>query len=501
VIGGGLLGLEAARGMARRRIRTTVIEHEAHLMARQLDAEAGAVLADRIREMGIAVHTARSVRTIDGDGGVERVALSNGETVACDTVIVCTGIRANIELARDAGIAVGRGITVNDAMRTSDPDVYAVGECAEHAGHVHGLVAPGLEQATVAAACIAGEAARYRGSVPTTKLKAVGIDVFSMGDVEQLEQRGDRRSVVWKDEESGAYRRLVLSGHRLVGAIGIGHWPEVNRIQQAVRDRARILPWRLWRFARGGALFAAEAPGSVLQWPAAATVCNCTGVTRGQLSDAIRLGAETVEALSRHTSACSVCTTCKPLLQELIGGKTAPEPMFGGRAIATASILAAAAVMATITLPGWAYTTSVEAGWGLDRYWRDGDWKQASGFTLLGLSALAAVMSLRKRTGLAWLGSFRVWRIVHALVGAGALAALFLHTGFRLGSNLNLWLMATFLAVVAAGAVAGLAAASAHRLSPAGTRSPQQLFTWVHILAFWPMPLLLLLHVLTVYAY
>ena len=292
VIGGGLLGLEAARGMALRNIKTVVIEHENRLMARQIDSGAGEVLAEKIRAMGLEVRTGCSVKTIAGTGRVESIVLSTGETIACDTAIICTGIRSNIELARDAGIAVGHGITVNDAMQTSDPSIYAVGECAEHDGHVYGLVSPGLDQAAVAAARIAGIAADYRGSVPTTKLKVVGTDVFSMGDIEQLDQRTDVSTLVWQDAAAGSYRRLVLRRGRLVGAFGVGGWPEVSRIQQAVRDRSAIWPWQMWRFSRTGLLFGAAQPSSVAAWPAAATVCNCTGVTRGRLGESIQSGAD-----------------------------------------------------------------------------------------------------------------------------------------------------------------------------------------------------------------
>ncbi|MGA7489146.1 MAG: FAD-dependent oxidoreductase, partial [Xanthobacteraceae bacterium] len=244
VIGGGLLGLEAARGMSLRGVPTTIVEHESHLMARQLDHAGGVLLRRSIEAMGLDVRAGCAVKSFEGTDRVERVQLSTGETIDCDTVVICTGIRSNIELAAQAGIAVGRGITVNDAMQTSDPDVYAVGECAEHDGHVYGLVAPGLEQAAVAAAHIAGDTASYRGSAPTTKLKVVGTDVFSMGDVEQLDQRNDIRTLVWHDAAAARYRRLVLRRGRLVGALGVGVWPEVNRIQQAVRDRPMVWSWQ-----------------------------------------------------------------------------------------------------------------------------------------------------------------------------------------------------------------------------------------------------------------
>lgn len=501
IIGGGLLGLEAARGMARRRVKTIVVEHEQHLMARQLDHAAAGMLKDQIERMGLMVRVGCLVKSIDGENRVEQVRLSTGEELGCDTVIICTGVRSNIELAREAGIAVGRGITVNAAMQTSDPDVYAAGECAEHDGHVCGLVAPGLEQAAVAAAHIAGEKADYRGSVPTTKLKVVGTDVFSMGDIEQVDQRIDVRSVIWDASAKGTYRRIVLRRWRIVGALGVGEWPEMSRVQQAVRDRALLMPWRMLRFARTGRLFADGQPASVAHWPAAATVCNCTGVTRGQLGDAVGQGAATVEALMRDTSASTVCGSCRPLLHELLGGARVHEPVFGWRAIAVASLLAAAVALAAVFLPAWPYSQSVAAGVGIDRLWTDGVWKQVSGYTLVSLAAVIAFLSVRKRIGWKWLGGYRVWRVLHAVLGLAALGVLFLHTGFNLGNNLNRWLMVTFLAVAAAGSLTGFVTAREHAVLAKGARSRREAATWLHIAAFWPLPMLLLVHIVTVYAY
>jgi nitrite reductase (NADH) large subunit len=501
IIGGGLLGLEAARGMALRRIETVVVEHENHLMARQLDEAGGQFLERQITRLGLQVRTGSSVRAIEGSGRVESVLLSSGETIACDTVIICTGIRSNIALARESGIAVGRGITVNDRLQTSQPDIYAVGECAEHDGHIYGLVAPGLEQAAVAAAAIAGEPAAYSGSLPTTRLKVVGTDVFSMGDVEQVDQRHDLGGAVWSDADNGLYRRLVVDRFRLVGAVSVGEWPELNRVQQAVRERAFILPWQSWRFARTGRLYPETAPVSVVQWPRAATVCNCTGITRGQLGDAITHGAATVERLMSDTGASTVCGTCRPLLHELIGGKVVHEPIFGGRLIAAASAIAALIALAAWFLPSWPYASTVINGETLDRLWIDGTIKQITGFTLLGLSALIAFLSVRKRLTWRWLGQYKIWRVAHTVIGMAALAVLFFHTGFNLGNNLNRWLMVTFLTVAVVGSITGFVTAREHTVLAAGERSYRPFFTWLHILAFWPLPVLLLLHVVTVYAY
>jgi NADPH-dependent 2,4-dienoyl-CoA reductase/sulfur reductase-like enzyme/bacterioferritin-associated ferredoxin len=501
VIGGGLLGLEAARGMALRKVDTVILEHEAHLMARQLDHDGGLLLAAEIQRLGLTIRTGCAVKSIDGQTRVTGITVSNGDQIACDTVIICTGIRSNIELARDADIAVSRGITVDNVLRTTDPDIYAVGECAEHDGHVYGLVAPGLEQAAVAAAHINGESANYRGSVPTTKLKVVGVDVFSMGDVEQLEQRTDLRTIAWSDVTTGCYRRLIVRRMRLVGALGVGAWPEVNRIQQAVRDGALVLPWTSWRFTRTGQLYRNAKAQPVAAWPAAATVCNCTGITRGQLGGAMAGGAATIETLMRETGASTVCGSCRPLLQELLGGNASYSPVFGARTIVLSSILAGLAALLAIFPPAWPFSSSVEAGIGLDRLWLDGTVKHVTGFTLLGLSALVAFLSVRKRVRQRWLGDYRFWRIVHTTFGAAALAVLFLHTGFNLGSNLNQWLMLTFLAVAAVGSVTGVVTAREHVTLAAGKTSRRKALTWLHIIAFWPMPVLLTLHVVTVYAY
>ena len=437
VIGGGLLGLEAARGMAARRVETWVVEHEGHLMARQLDPEGGEALARDITALGLVVRTGKSVKAIQGAERVEAIELSGGETIACDTVILCTGIRPNMELARDIGLAVGRGIKVSAEMLTSDPDIYAVGECAEFDGHVYGLVGPGFEQAHVAAAHIAGEPAGYRGSVPATKLKIVGTDVFSMGDVEQLEHRSDVGSLSFAARDGGIYRRLVLKRGRVVGGIAVGDWPEINRLQEAIRAQARLWPWQLARFALLGRLWSQRAPASVREWPRAATVCNCTGVTRGQIGDVIALGCASIDDVKRDTGASTVCGSCGPLIAELLGAPPERKPAAAFRPLAVLSVAAALLALLTFASPIWPTAKSILLRGPGDLLWLDGTWKQVSGFILLGLSALAAALFMRKRLGWVRLGQFASWRFVHVALGTLTLAVLFLHTGFRLGAHLN----------------------------------------------------------------
>jgi len=257
----------------------------------------------------------------------------------------------------------------------------------------------------------------------------------------------------------------------------------------------------LRRMRRTGRLYPVTAPKTAAQWPSAATVCNCTGVTRGQLGEAIRLGATTLEALMQETNASTVCGTCRPHIHEILGSGAKHEPVFGARTIAVASILAALAALIAILAPAWPYSPSLERGIGLDQLWLDGTWKQVTGFTMVGLSALIAFLSVRKRIKANWLGGYKFWRIVHAAVGTAALAILFMHTGFHLGNNLNFWLMATFLAIAVAGSLTGIVTAREHSLLSKGKASPRGAFVWLHIFTFWPMPVLLVLHIVTVYAY
>lgn len=504
ILGAGLLGLEVARGMAQRGVRTTVLDHGPYPMSRQLDEAAGALLAAHFEGLGITVRTSVSVRQILGEARVEGLHLLGGETIACDTVIVCTGIRSNLDLARSAGLAVGRGIAVNDQMQTSHPDVYAIGECAEHAGTVYGLVGPGLEQAAIAVSHICGERSSYRGSTPTTKLKVGGIDVFSMGDVDQLDQRYELSDAVWRSPDGRGYRRLVFYRMRLIGALGIGDWPEVSYLQQAVATGARLWPWQQARFRRTGRITDIDLTADVRYWPAAATVCNCTGVTRGQLSDAVLRGCASVEALSAETSAGTVCGSCRPHLQVLTGGTPLAEALEHWRPIAGISALAALVAAIAFFGPAWPYSVSAADRLRLDLLWIDGQAKQITGFTLLGLAVAAAALSLRKRIKRIDFGSFGLWRLAHTILAVLTVAVLFLHTGFNLGSNLNFALMLAFLATLALGATAGIVAALEHRLrpSPAGSaRPPRHVPVWLHILGLWPLPVLLFAHVLTVYFY
>jgi nitrite reductase (NADH) large subunit len=497
VLGGGLLGLEAARAMRRFNTEVVVVEQEARLMPQQLDEEAAALLRAHVEGLGIRVVTGDGVRRAFGEGRVEAVVLRSGARIDCDTVVVASGIRPNTQLALRAGLAVGRGIRVDDAMRTSDPNILAVGECAEHRDLVYGLLAPGLEQAAVAAARIAGEEAAYRGSISATRLKILDLPVFSIGRVRDGHKLDLASERVHRDAGGRGYAKIVTERGRLIGAIAVGEARDVGRLQEAAVRGRRIFPWQAWRFTLTGSPWADEEMGNVAAWPDNATVCNCTGVTRGELGRALAAGCAGPQALAIATGASTVCGSCRPLLAELAGSAAPLVPVRGAPWLigGSAAALALTLLAVTVAIP---YARTVQLPWVWDVLWRESLWKQVSGYSILGFSLLALGLSMRKRIRRFDFGDFAVWRVAHIALAGLALLALLVHTGGRLGSNLNFLLSLAFLKVVTLGSVAGGVVALEHRLGASGARL-RRAWTWAHLLAFWPLPVLLGVHVLKSY--
>ncbi|MBT24889.1 FAD-dependent oxidoreductase [Thalassobius sp. S69A] len=503
VIGGGLLGLEAARGMRQRQCKVTVIEHETHLMPRQLDRVAGAQLSKNIEELGVTVRTGVAVREILGETRVTGLMLSDGMRVDCDTVIICTGVRPNIQLARAARLHIGAGITVDDRMQTSDPSIYAVGECAEHRGQLFGLVGPGYAQAQVAAQVIAGQEAVFEGTAPTTKLKVIGAEVFSVGEIEQLEVQPNVRSHVW--HEGDLYRRIFIDRGRIVGALAVGKWDQASRVQDAVQQGATVYPWMLFRFRRQGLIWPVS-DDAADEMPDSATLCNCTGVTCGQVRGAMAQGCATPAEISAQTGAGTVCGTCVPLLAEMIDAGAQPAPMPLWKPVLALSAIAGLAALLPILLGYVPLPTSYDPDSLRVWLWQDNIVKQYSGFILLGLTLMAFAIGLRKRFRfMDRLGGFDGWRLVHIGIGLATLAGLFAHTGFNLGSGWNLALAVFFIGAILIGSVAGLATGADHELRArrigSARKPPRKMPTWLHILALWPLPVLILFHVLASYAF
>lgn len=498
VVGGGLLGLEAARAMRRAGTAVTVIDHSPRLLATQLDGVAAVIVEEHIRQQGIDVVLSDGIRRIEGGNAVEAVVLHSGRTLKCDTIVLSAGIRPNIELARDARIAVGRGITVDDNMHTSVDDIYAVGECAEHRGKVYGLVAPGMEQAAVAAHTIAGGQSQYSGSMVSARLKVTQLPVFSIGLTGE-DRLQNESSVVYSDVQSGTYRKLVLRRHRLAGAIAIGGWDAIPRIQEAVTRQRIVWPWQRSRFRRYGNLWMEADATSIAQWPPDTVVCNCTGVTRGVLDKAIAAGCCSVPLLIDNTRAASVCGSCKPLLSELIGTPVATEPLplrFPLLVFALLSVAIAIAISLASAVPA---VQSVEAGWHVSQLWLDGFWKQLSGYSIAVLTLLGLFVSARKRISTIKWGSYAAARLLHAVLALVALSLLFVHTGLSMGTNLNFALMTNFLVLAVIGGISAVIIVSEKNLGVGTGKVMRKWWSRMHIVAAWPIPVLLIMHIVSVY--
>ncbi|MFG1361146.1 NAD(P)/FAD-dependent oxidoreductase [Xanthobacter pseudotagetidis] len=241
VIGGGLLGLEAAAGLAGAGVDTTLVHLMDRLMERQLDAPAAALLRQAVEARGVKVELSAFSAAVGGDGRVEGLKLKDGRTLPADLLVVACGVAPNGDLARAAGLEVGRGVKVDDRLATSDPAIFAIGECCEHRGVTYGLVAPAYEQAAVLARRLAGEDARYEGSVVSTNLKVSGVHVFSAGDV----IGGDgAEEIVLADRRLGLYRRLVIRDGVLAGAVLFGDTADGKYYLQLITDRTPIGPLR-----------------------------------------------------------------------------------------------------------------------------------------------------------------------------------------------------------------------------------------------------------------
>lgn len=496
VIGGGLLGLEAARAMRVYNTKVTVIEHSHHLMYQQLDAKAGEYLARHMQQLHIEVYTQCRVASIEGIGRVSSVILTDGREITCDTIIVAAGIRANLQVARSSGIAYGRGIAVNDHLQTNQPNIYAIGDCAEHDQIVYGLVAPGYEQAAVAVDHITGGQAEYKGSLRSTSLKVAGCPVFSMGNVDAM--RDTVGNYVYEYQDDNCYRRLHIVRGRIMGALAIGEWSDKSRLQEAIQQQRLILPWQRFNFRQNGEIWQEQDAKSVVAWPTMAIVCQCTGVTRGQLSEAIeKQGCQTPEALRECTGASSVCGSCKPLLSDLLGG-VKPEPQQGWVWLWGGGVLATLLSLIYLLFPGSGYPSSVISG-GWDVIWREGQFREITGFSLLGTGVVISIISLRKRlAGFRW-GEYSFWRFIHVVIAVFLVMLLWVHTGGRVGDNLNMLLMLSFTGLILAGGVLSATLGFEHHLSAQLARRLRRTSLWVHILLLWPLPVLLGFHILKAY--
>ncbi|NDK88703.1 NAD(P)/FAD-dependent oxidoreductase [Gordonia desulfuricans] len=318
VIGGGLLGLEAAYGLKTQGVAVDVVHSPGHLMNQQLDERGGKVLRNKIEELGVGVYTGKRTTAVlrDGTGAVSGVGFTDGGSLPADMIVVTAGIRPNVEIARSAGLVIERGIVVDDQMRCEDEGfIYAVGECAQHRSEVYGLVAPLWEQAVVLADVITGAdpQAEYHGSRLTTKLKVAGVDVAAMGV--KGPEREDDEFVQFYEPRSGIYKSVVVRDNKLIGAMLLGDISKANFLTQAFDEKVPLPDERISMLFDMGAPSAQTGAAELAD---DVQVCNCNGVTKGDLVACVRGGCTSVAEVCAATRAGKGCGSCKGLVADIV---------------------------------------------------------------------------------------------------------------------------------------------------------------------------------------
>lgn len=318
VIGGGLLGLEAAKGLVGLGMDVTVVHLMNDLMERQLDTQASAMLKTELERQGIKFAMGKSTAEMQGDHRVRKLVFTDGEELDAEFVVMAVGIRPNKQIGEASGIETNRGILVDDFMRTSAPDVYSVGECAEHRGVCYGLVAPLFEQGNILAKHICGvETAGYQGSITSTKLKISGVDVFSAGEFIE----GPQHTVIAaKDEWKRTYKKVLLDQGKIVGAVLFGDVTESASLQKYVREGAEMTDEIYGDLmGTGGHCGGKSKTAAVEKMADDEIVCGCKGVTKKVIVDAINeKGLTTVDEIKACTGATGSCGGCKPVVEQIL---------------------------------------------------------------------------------------------------------------------------------------------------------------------------------------
>jgi nitrite reductase (NADH) large subunit len=331
IIGGGLLGLEAASGLVKRGLEVHLIHRAPHLLNLQLDAAGSTVLARLVSEQGVQLHLGRETVAVLGADRLCGLRFSDSSELACDLCIIATGTHPNTDLARAAGLAVRRGIIIGDDLACSVPDVFALGECAEHRGQTYGLVAPVWEQARILAERLTDSASQkqYTGSAISTRLKVSGLDLTVMGDKEPASSTDE--VITYAEPTRGIYKKLIVREGRLQGAILLGDLPGSMPAARLVQLflRGDPLPTN-----RAELLFPCHAGSkqelSVAELPDDTQICNCNGVSKGSILAAVRTGKRSLQTLCEATRAATGCGSCKSQVQELLvlacEGEVAEDP-------------------------------------------------------------------------------------------------------------------------------------------------------------------------------
>ena len=501
VVGGGLLGLEAAKIMMDLGLSVSVIEMAPGLMPRQFGCRRITAFEKKIRGMGVDLQLVRRTESIERTARGLRIHFANAEDLAVDLLIVAAGVRPNDQIADDAGLEIGprRGIVIDETLQTSDPNIFAIGECASFNDHVFGLVAPCYRMSDVLASRLGGRKASFEGADESAELKLLGVQVATLGKTLGESPGGQ---IISYEDESG-YRRLLIEKGRIVGASCVGPWEELPQVRQAINKQSRLWPWQRNRFERTGTPWAPGGALPVVQWPADAIVCSCLSVRKSTITELVAGGNDTPDSIANACGASTACGSCRSLLCELSGSAGETKAVPWATTMLTSSVLATVAVASWLFIGPIPVAQTVQSTWhSVESLLQSDVGRQVSGFSLLGLTLIGLLFSLRKRFDWFKLGSYGFWRAAHGVLRTLVVFGLIAHTGLRLGSNLNFLLGLTFLSAAFVGGLAGIVSSLESRTTGSLsmlTRLWRPRLTQLHLWVTWPLPVLIILHILSFY--
>lgn len=492
IVGSGSLGLETAVALKTEHNKVT-IESRNYLFHNDLDDLGQQILSNYLTNLGIDIIFNDPLKQIKAEDKIESVELTSGRIILVDCLIFCVGITPETTLARRSDLKVNNGILVDEYMRTSDHDIYAVGECSEHQQQTYGVVAPGFMQAETCVEHIFGNHKKFENQQTPIQAKFTDYSTACYGKIIV----DDSISYTYIVQESQLYRKLIVKDKKIVGAIIVGNWVEESNIKIAISEKSEIEFKSFKRFEKTGLLFEQESP--VKQLPVNYVVCLCENVTRGELSNALESGCRTIDGLGKKTGAGTVCGSCQPMILNLLDTPAPNLVMRHQRAILVTSILSILSVFFIFLFFPAKIADTVQVSWSLEKLWFDNFWKQVSGYTLLGLCVVAVALSARKRIKKFRLGHVDGWRYAHSIIGYSALLILMVHTGLRLGNNLNFALMLVFLCATLMGSLVGVFMAKNHHWSDFKLRQYRLWLSRLHHTILWMLLPLLSFHILSVY--
>jgi nitrite reductase (NADH) large subunit len=476
VIGGGVLGIEVAHALRNTGKKISVVHMRKAILERQMDEETSVLLQTELEKEGVRFYLGDAASEITRKG-----VNVKDQLVPAGLVVLCAGVVPDDHLAKTAGLECNQGVIVNDQMLTNDPSIYAIGDCTRHQGDSYCLVQTGYKQAEIAANHIAGIETAFKKHNPATRLKthhkAFAIGTFNGTAMTYKNPHHLRK--IWLDEEG-----------RITSAVVFGDWENLPSLHDYL-SHGKVIPiWRQLSFKLTGELFPLTHQHPRL-WADDAMVCQCLQVSCGTIRNAIQSGCTSIPQVMAYTTAGSGCGSCKPLLAQLLTQK--PEPVIHAGKLQTMAAIAMALSLAVI-LFSVPFPESFKQSW--DVIWRSNFFKQVSGYSMLTVGILLAVIGLRKRSEkLSRAGNYDTWRLIHTALGLLAVAGVVIHSGARFGDGINFLLTSSLVLTMASGSIYGLWVAREHKNPNPLIRS---LLNGTHLLFMGLLPVLVIYHIIQV---